>query len=191
MSSTETKSKPVITSTLSCGLRSIIKADNSKRQKFLNFIDRTVVVVSKLRHEASLLANYLLLLQLEHKDCKTNHEGAAFDIDIHLGDEKRWQQFYRACLKKVEGESSGARESKNYQKTQQEYKKLLSSSLQEDVSMVWEEERKLFNTNPDDFDFHIESDEDRSFYSAMLNHPHEFQSLLILKHSDELIEKRN
>lgn len=179
-----------IVSTITCGFRGVVAKDRTKeeRETFIEAIDRIVLVVSRLRHEASWLANYILLLQCEKEN--------VMDWDIHLADEKRWQQFYRACLKKVQQERSGKGECSHYRTKLAKYLKFINApfSAHESALREWEADKQVFPSMPDHFlelkrtkkdkqlsteAFEHKLSEERETYEALLFHPFEFASRVV------------
>ena len=125
--------------TLTCSLRNITsQLPIEKRKKLLNLIEHLVKTTSPLRRDASIFANNIILRQCE----------SGFNFQIHLADDKRWQQFYRACLNKFMKKKSGSTELSNHRKTG----KKLAALKRMDPKIIghqnWLQEIQAFEEDP-------------------------------------------
>jgi len=168
------KPKPILT-TICSSFKTILRDDgDGEKDRFCTFINELVVFVSRLRHEASIFANALLL--------KENQKDPS-QWQVHLGDEKRWQQFYRACLKKTQAELSGKKEVENHENTQQHYQHFMAEPFDPVAKgqAYWEDAKTQFEINPEPF---LRCDPktpekkrwEQKHFRKWLRHPYELES---------------
>jgi hypothetical protein len=146
-------------STIRCSLKGII-SPFATPDPFLEVIERLVLTLGRLRHEASILANYILLKQCEEES-----------FTVHLGDEKRWIQFFRACLTKIKGGTSGAIELSNHRKTKAQMEAIVDPEKK--GIQQWQDELHLLSLQPTEFN------EDVEWTKLMLEHPCEREALIL------------
>ena len=110
--------------TYCCSLNQIFKQYVSKEMKgkFKKEVDRLVLTMARLRHEASYLANYIILQQCEFETTDLNNVNPVNKTKLFLQDHAAWTEFYRSCMGVILNKKMGSTMVANF-KTKQETQK--------------------------------------------------------------------